>query len=211
MRRVYLLSPASTSGERARILLRDEARLPLAMRLRGEGAPLGEVFAFLSGLYFRGKLTYARAFAEHGPARIITATRGLMPLDAVATRALLLEFAEVDIHHECERFTKPLARDAKKLRREIGDGDDEIVLLGSIASKKYVDTLARVFGERLVFPTDFVGRGDMSRGGLLLRAARAGQELAYAPVAGAVRRGTRPPKLLRVPGILKSVTPREAK
>jgi hypothetical protein len=35
----------------------------------------------------------------------------------------------------------------------------------------------------------------MSRGGLLLRAADAGQELTYEPVAGAVRHGRRPPRL----------------
>jgi hypothetical protein len=69
------------------------------------------------------------------------------------------------------------------------------VLLGSIASPKYVDVLLDVFGDRLHFPLDFVGRGDMSRGGLLLRQATAGVELEYGPVRGAVRRGTRPPKL----------------
>ena len=66
--RVFLLSPASCHGERARLLLRDEACFDLALRLRGEGAPLGEVFSFLSGLYFRGKLAYARAFAASAAA-----------------------------------------------------------------------------------------------------------------------------------------------
>jgi hypothetical protein len=51
-----------------------------------------------------------------------------------------------------------------------------------------VDVLLDVVGERLLFPTDFVGRGDMSRGALLLRAAREGRELAYEPVAGALPR-----------------------
>jgi hypothetical protein len=55
-----------------------------------------------------------------------------------------------------------------------------------------------VFGERLVFPVEFVGRGDMSRGGLLLRCARDGRELEYQPVVGAIRRGKRPPKLERL-------------
>ena len=41
----------------------------------------------------------------------------------------------------------------------------------------------------------FVGRGDMSRGGLLLRHASNGVELDYAPIAGAVLHGKRPPKL----------------
>jgi hypothetical protein len=55
-----------------------------------------------------------------------------------------------------------------------------------------------VFGRRLVFPSTFVGRGDMSRGGLLLRHARDGRELEYEPVVGAVRHGKRPPKLERI-------------
>ena len=69
------------------------------------------------------------------------------------------------------------------------------MLLGSIASPKYVDVLLGIFGERLRFPAEFVGRGDMSRGGLLLRQAAEGAELDYVPVSGAVRRGARPPKL----------------
>jgi hypothetical protein len=69
------------------------------------------------------------------------------------------------------------------------------VLLGSIATGKYVDVLLEVIGERLLFPTDFVGRGDMSRGALLLRAARDGKELIYEPVAGAIRRGRRARKV----------------
>jgi hypothetical protein len=64
-----------------------------------------------------------------------------------------------------------------------------------VATGKYVDVLLEVMGERLLFPVDFVGRGDMSRGGLLLRAAEQGRELHYEPVAGAVRRGRRPPRL----------------
>ena len=71
----------------------------------------------------------------------------------------------------------------------------EIVLLGSIATPKYVDVLLAAFGGSLLFPGDFVGRGDMSRGGLLLRAARAGEELGYRSVAGAERHGRRPAKL----------------
>jgi hypothetical protein len=70
-----------------------------------------------------------------------------------------------------------------------------VVLLGSIATGKYTSALLEVFGRRLLFPAAFVGRGDMSRGGLLLRAARSGEELSYIPVAGATLHGPRPPKL----------------
>jgi hypothetical protein len=68
-------------------------------------------------------------------------------------------------------------------------------LLASIATGKYVDVLLENFQHRLRFPADFVGRGDMSRGGLLLRCAVDKTELTYISVMGAVRSGKRPPKL----------------
>ena len=68
-------------------------------------------------------------------------------------------------------------------------------LTGSIATGKYANILIDAFGERLRFPIDFVGRGDMSRGGLLLRCAQEGRQLEYQAVVGAVRHGKRPPKL----------------
>jgi hypothetical protein len=184
------------------MLLRREATFPLARQVRSaEGAPIGEVFAFLSGLYFRGKLTYARAFA---PDRsfVITPCSGLFTLEQRITTETLERFAEVDIHHEDERFRGPLLRDAMDLDDATGKASDAI-LLGSIASKKYVEVLGSVFGDRLLFPESFVGRGDMSRGGLLLRAAREATELDYVPVLGAVRHGKRPPKLRPIRGILK--------
>jgi hypothetical protein len=193
---VFLLSPASSSGERARILLRPEARFDLAVRLRNQGAPLGEVYAFLSGLYFRGKLLYACTFGEP---LVITPTRGLLHAAEDVTREDLLEFAQVDIQKAGERFTGPLERDARELRGRTG----QVVLLGSVASKKYIEVLKRIFGEGLLFPLDFVGRGDMSRGGLLLRAARAGEPLPYAPVVTSKLNGKRPPKLEPVKGILR--------
>jgi hypothetical protein len=106
----------------------------------------------------------------------------------------LREFAEVDIDQEDPRYQKPLRRHARKLAKTL-PADVEVILLGSIATGKYVDILLDSFGERLRFPADFVGRGDMSRGGLLLRSAADRKELAYMPVAGAVRSGKRPPKL----------------
>jgi hypothetical protein len=185
------------------MLLREGASFPLARRVRSsEGAPIGEVFSFLSGLYFRGKATYARAFAPARGSLVITPDRGLLLIDEPVTADVLRAFASIDVHHEDARFTEPLARDARTVAQALGD-DDQVVLLGSIASKKYVAVLGAIFGARLLFPSDFVGRGDMSRGGLLLRAARAGVELAYEPVVGAQRRGKRPPRLIPVRGILK--------
>jgi hypothetical protein len=186
------------------MVMSPSATFDLATRLRGgAGVPVGEVFSFISGLYFRGKLAYAQAFArppEAGAplcgrgALVITPTSGLRDVMTPVTVAALQTFASVDIAADDPRYRKPLEWSARALAEEIGE-DCDVVLLGSIASAKYVDVLTGVFGERLLFPSDFVGRGDMSRGGLMLRAVAAGAELPYIPVAGAVRRGMRPPKL----------------
>jgi hypothetical protein len=204
------LSPANCSGPRAKIVLSDRAQFDLAMRLRSRrGVAIGEVFAFVSGLYFKGKLAYSLEFArppEPGApltgcgALVITPTAGLRAVETAVTTGALRGFAAVDIAANDPRYRKPLVASARALDEEIGP-DCEVVLLGSIASAKYVDVLTEVFGERLLFPIDFVGRGDMSRGGLLLRCVRSGEELPYVPVTGAVRHGPRPPKLPPIKGI----------
>jgi len=200
MASVFLISPASCSGLRAHMIMRAGAGSLLARRLREPlGVPLGEVYTFLSGLYFRGKLAYARAFAsrpEH--VLVITPTAGLRSPDTPVTLDVLQGFARVDIADGGVRFRRPLLADAKVVAAGLA-ADDEVILLGSIASSKYVDVLSGVFGPRLKFPIAFVGRGDMSRGGLLLRCVMAGTALDYVPVAGAIRRGARPPKLPPLP------------
>ena len=193
--RVFLLSPANCGGERAQLLFSPRARFELAQRLRTEdGAPLGEVFSFLSGLYFRGKLTYAERF---GLPLVITTNAGLRPADDRVTLESLRRAARVDIKARNPRYRRPLLASAQTVAEHLGP-DGAVTLLGSIASDKYVEALLSVFGERLTFPAEFVGRGDMSRGGLLLRCVRSGQELTYVPVAGAVRHGPRPPRLTPV-------------
>ncbi len=210
---VFLLSPASCSGRRAALLFNERAEFFLARRLREEGAPLGEVFSFLSGLYFRGKLTYARAFAQSTMDRrqrgnpsltlrvgvasgigVITTSRGLLDPDTIVRLKDVREFGAVSIDSADPRYREPLARDAAALAAWL-PLEGRVVLLGSIASDKYVEILHAAFGERLVFPAAFVGRGDMSRGGLLLRAVDEGRELEYVPFAGSVRRGSRPGRL----------------
>jgi hypothetical protein len=197
--RIFLLSPAYAGGQRARMLLSDRAQFDLARRLRNaERVSLGQVFTFLSGLYFRGKLAYANAFACAGNGvrgvLVITPTRGLVDARRKVTLGDLREFAEVDIHENDPRYREPLARDASKLAKKLTP-DCEVILLGSIATGKYAEVLLENFGDRLRFPAEFVGRGDMSRGGLLLRCAVDKTELSYISVAGAVRKGKRPPKL----------------
>jgi hypothetical protein len=193
---IFLLSPARCDGKRAKVLINPKAEFPLAVRLREpDGAPIGEVFAFLSGLYFRGKLAYAGAFGPRS-SFVITTDRGLVAPNARITRADVEAFACVDLAAAGAEFIAPLTRDAGRIARA---SDEIVVLLGSIATKKYVDPLLQVFGERLVFPREFVGRGDMSRGGLLLRHVDSGVQLEYTPVATAVRHGKRPPKLNPLP------------
>ncbi len=198
MHRVFLLSPASCSGRRAQLLLRPEASFDLAVRLRRGGLPLADAFSFMSGLYFRGKAAYATTFGDPPPradaALVITPSRGLVPLDLTVTSDDLCAFADVPIDLAEPRYRAPLEASAHALRDAI-EPDTAVVLLGSIASDKYVTVLLDIFGDQLVFPADFVGRGDMSRGGLMLRAVDAGVELPYVPVRGAPRRGARPPRL----------------
>ena len=187
---MFLLSPAHSGGKRAALLLREEAAFPLAVRLREPGGvALGEAFSFLSGLYFRGKLAYGKRYARP-PAgvagvQVITANRGLVAAEAPVTPAELRAFGAVDIQPDDPRYRIPLVRDVARLAEHPGL---DLVLLGSVATGKYVDVLLDVVGERLLFPTDFVGRGDMSRGALLLRSAREGRELSYESVAGALQR-----------------------
>lgn len=197
---VFLLSPAWCGGRRAKILLRPGSEAVLAVQLRSGTLTLGDAFAFMSGLYFRGKIAYARAFAVEGesgaPALfVITPTRGLLSPDAIVSRELLEEFAAVDVSADDPRYREPLIAAVRKLADDL-DPDARVVLLGSVATGKYVDVLTTILGTRLHYPLAFIGRGDMSRGGLLLRSAASGEELEYAPLEpGAIRRGPRPPKL----------------
>ena len=199
MKRIFLLSPAHCGGGRAQLLLNERAQFDLARRVRGDGgAPLGEVFSFMSGLYFRGKLAYASAFASPprrvGGVSVITSSDGLCDAGEAVDLARLRRFATVDIGAGDSPFRAALARDARRLAKAAGD-DCEVVLLGSIATEKYVAPLLAAFGARLRFPSAFVGRGDMSRGGLLLRCVREGCELEYVGLADVPRRGPRPARL----------------
>ena len=201
-RRIFLLSPASCGGKRAALLFNDRAEFTVAQRVRSEdGAPLGEVFSFLSGLYFRGKLNYARAFENPPPRRaagvhIITPTDGLCSPGAMVTLRDLERFAGVPIDADESRYRYPLEADAQRLAEQIGP-QCEVVLLGSVATGKYVDVLEPIFGKRLLFPREFLGHGDMARGGMLLKRAESGIELTYIPVSNPERLGTRATKKAR--------------
>jgi hypothetical protein len=197
-RTIFLLSPANLSGRRANLLLSPKAKCALAIRLRATGATLGEVFSFISGLYFRGKLAYASAFARNATTGrnsvfVITAGRGLLSPETWIEPNHLHEMASVAIDLADSNYRLPLERDLLRIASEIHDCD-RVVLLGSVATPKYVEPLAAVFGKRLMMPADFVARGDMSRGALMLRAVRDGKPLAYIELTECAGRSARKAK-----------------
>jgi hypothetical protein len=196
--RIFLLSPATVAGIRAQLVMRDGADSEIAQRLRRDGVPLGELFSFMSSLYFRGKLAYAKAFAKAPPhlqgAFVITASGGLVTPGTCVTLTKLREICSGNVDVADVRYRQALVRDAQLLAANIGPSC-QVILLGSIATPKYVAPLRDVFGAQLMFPREFVGRGDMSRGGLMLRCVDSGEQLTYVSVLGAARQGRKPPKL----------------
>jgi hypothetical protein len=185
----FLLSPANLGGKRGAMLLDPRSKLELARALASEpGAPLGEVFGFVSSLYFRGKLAYARAF---GVSFVMTPGGGLCSPETRVTRERLEGWQRVSVSERNPHFTAPLVRHATELL-DASDDVTRFVLLGSVASNKYVAPLLEVFGARLLYPTRFAGVGDMARGALMLRAAREGAELDYEPVRAARQRAHAP-------------------
>ena len=82
---IFLISPARCSGDRAARLVSSK-RSALGQQLRAEAATIGEVFAWLSALYFRGKLTYARRFAAPGGVHIMAPGLGLRPPELLLSR-----------------------------------------------------------------------------------------------------------------------------
>ena len=179
LNKVFLLSPASTSGLRAKQLMSPRAKFEAAQMYRSpEGVPVGLAFAFMSALYFRGKLAYGMHFGGIEGTRVIVPGFGLVRPDWRITEERMKVMRRTDVDVAVRNYRKPLERDARALADTI-DHAASIILLGSVASGKYVDVLWPIFGKRLLFPTIFAGLGDMSRGGLLLRAVRADTELEY--------------------------------
>ena len=181
--RLFLLSPASLTGLRAKQMTSTRAQFAVAQLYRSpEGVAIEDAFAFMSALYFRGKIAYARRFADAPPDLgsgifIIAPGYGLVPAGWKLDQERMKKMRRTAVDLEVPSYRRALERDA----RRIADAAPEasIVLLGSIATGKYVDVLWPIFGQRLLFPISFVGIGDMSRGSLMLNAARSGEELEY--------------------------------
>lgn len=217
--KVFLLSPAIATGRRALQLAAPRASFAAAGRLRSpEGLPIGEAFCFMSALYFRGKLAYARRFAsswaEHwagppvlpgqpgcggqesgvdlqlapdaGSILIIAPGFGLVTPEWPLTAERLRRLARTPVDPARRGYSAPLRRHARELASLL-PAAARIVLLGSIATGKYLDLLLPILGERLLFPRAFAGTGDMRRGAMMLRAAASGEELEYAAAARAAR------------------------
>ncbi len=185
--KLFLLSPASVTGLRAKQLASPRARFDLAVQYRSpDGVAIADAFAFMSALYFRGKIAYARAFAVPSPVIggdgifVITPGYGLVPPEWRLTEERLKRMRKIDVDASTRAFAKPLRDHATLIARALEpERDAQVILLGSVATGKYVDVLWPILGNRLRFPATFAGLGDMARGGLMLRAARAGKELEY--------------------------------
>jgi len=187
--RLFLLSPAETTGKRGTLLGNPASSASLARRLQsGEGVPLGEIFSFVSGLYFRGKMAYVRKFAGPGQPFVITSNQGLVDVDQTFTLPEFLGFSEVNIHPGSESYRRPLEIDLAALAK---GSVEQFILLGSIASPKYSRILLPFLGSRLMVPKAFHGLGDMARGSLLLRHAAHGEEMEYVALADLLSRSKR--------------------
>ena len=176
---IFLLSPANTSGLRAKQLTSPRANFDAAVRYRSpEGVMIAEAFAFMSALYFRGKIAYAIHFGGAENTRVIAPGFGLVPPTWMITEERMKKMSKTDVDMRDRVYVRTLRATSKELASTIDD-DTRVVLLGSVATGKYVDILRPIFGDRLRFPAAFAGLGDMSRGGLMLRAVRANRELEY--------------------------------
>ena len=192
---LFLLSPASLNGLRAKQLMSPRAKFDAALRYRStEGVAIGDAFAFMSALYFRGKLAYAKHFAVPSAAVggagifVITSGYGLVPHDWPMNEERLKRMRKIDVDVTSRSYTKPLREHAQALAQML-EPDAQVVLLGSVATGKYVDVLLPILGPRLRFPVAFAGLGDMARGGLMLRAVRNDRELEYTTLDAPRHRG----------------------
>jgi hypothetical protein len=187
--RVFLLSPASTSGLRAKQLMSPRAGFDAAVRYRSaEGVMIAEAFAFMSALYFRGKIAYSMHFGGVENTHVIAPGFGLVPPTWTITEPRMKIMRKTDVDMRDRVYVKTLRATALELASTL-DAGAHVVLLGSVATGKYVDILLPIFGDRLRFPAAFAGLGDMSRGGLMLRAVRADRELEYTTLDAPRHRG----------------------
>ena len=95
---------------------------------------------------------------------MIVPGHGLRPPETVFSPEQLRATAHIDVDEDNPVHHDALLAAAASLDRATGH-QCSFVLLGSVASAKYTTALLKVLDHRLLFPAEFVGRGDMSRGG----------------------------------------------
>jgi hypothetical protein len=109
--RIFLLSPAKAGGPRYSMLTREQADFDVARRLREGVATIGEVYSFISGLYFRGKMMYAEAFraAPAGvPAVLVMVPgAGLVPPETIIDAGQLRAIAGISVAEDNPEFRDP--------------------------------------------------------------------------------------------------------
>ena len=121
--RVFLLSPARPAGVRAEQLTSPRARFGAAQRYRSpEGVTLEEAFTFMSSLYFRGKITYARHFAAPPPELafgtaddgilVIAPGFGLMPPSWRITEERMRKLRRTPVDLKNRSYCEPLRQHA---------------------------------------------------------------------------------------------------
>jgi hypothetical protein len=125
---------------------------------------------------------------------VIVPGLGLLPPETVFSPEQLQATAQIEVDADNPAHHEALLEAAASVDRATCH-QCSFVLLGSVASAKYTTALLKVLDQRLLFPAEFVGRGDLSRGGIMLRSAASRQELSYIPVSGAQLRGPRPARL----------------
>ena len=147
--------------------------------------------------------TYASRFGRPPPslppALVITPTRGLQSPSLPISRSLIEEFASLDWH----RPTRAFWIRSSRVRVSFVHRSSQRCAWSCSGASRRAGTSSRWRASSRAgcnYPAEFVGRGDMSRGGLLLRHAEEGRELDYVPLAaGLTRHGAKPPKLPPLP------------
>jgi hypothetical protein len=137
------------------MLLREQADFDLAVKLRQGTATIGEIYTFMSGLYFRGKMAYAEAFraAPPGipPGVVIVPGVGLVPPETAVDVGQLRTVADVPVDEGNHVYRSALLRAARLLDEYAGSACS-YVLLGSIASGKYTGRSLRFLASASCFP-----------------------------------------------------------
>ena len=144
-------------------------------------------------------MTYAERFGRPPPGLsgglVISPVEGLRFLHEPVTLERLRGWADVPIDAANPRFTRPLVRARRRSRAGPRRAAPASCCWAAWPPTNTSSPCPRSSATTCCSRRTSSAAGDMSRGALLLRAARAGQELAYAPVEGARRHGPRAPRL----------------